>query len=794
MDSSQTRLIVSSILAPYKVLLLALVAAYCLGILPKKSNASLLALMVKIIEQHPLVDDEPISVDIPVLELLEMIRKAVMGNYDNNSQKNSEDNKQIADEFDTIQSRLLNAIWSMKNLDDLHQFITKSNSLLVNTAAEGKELLADFPKDILLKKLLTKRSFLGKFVLSCIKDLESLEFKETQNFWHCFVEYRQPSLKLFQSYNKSNNNAFGSSLTTFVGKSDDNDNHNFGEDPQLNLLIQRIKKNTFFADIPGVSPLSSLENLKVVSGIDLQRAVSKQIRLLESFGTPTTDSLRETLELVAKQGNNVFPSSYYLMYLESINTGDYEGAFKYLHGYFDYMMSNSSQSYYQYALLSLATLHAKFNSNQQALEAIKEAILVARENNDNGCLNYLLSWLFNFLKNRPELKHDFFESNEQLLGFLKNKTNTQNSDNIDNMTETDLNSKAYEMEATQIILDGGPLSKILEAIIKSEYLALNDDYDNGSFIINCLLQSSLWSRTGVCELAELFVSIAMDASKSQHNIGNINYRLAWLEYENGEMSRVKNIIEGSDTTNEMMDQTTEVIRSALAVKKLIHGNDLAGAKYQLLKLKEEQKLRSDIDIRNEIIYLHSVIEYKLGNYDNAMRIVSEEIKKNEKIPSLFSNYWYIKFSIMYCKIGSLGDNNGVRVLPRINEMIKLGQKSGLVSLVNELILILASILIKMRKLQQSYDLVQSYMPQILQYSNLMTKSDAYYLLSEIYCELLINGYFKHVDGQQVMQTVDNFLKIAGQGYVKFNDVIGLDNCSQLLKKFHGKVLEGRYFS
>ena len=37
------------------------------------------------------------------------------------------------------------------------------------------------------------------------------------------------------------------------------------------------------------------------------------------------------------------------------------------------------------------------------MDAIEEAISVARENKDNSTLTYILSWLFNFMKNKPEL-------------------------------------------------------------------------------------------------------------------------------------------------------------------------------------------------------------------------------------------------------------------------------------------------------------------------------------------------------------------------------------------------------
>ena len=45
---------------------------------------------------------------------------------------------------------------------------------------------------------------------------------------------------------------------------------------------------------------------------------------------------------------------------------------------------------YQYALLSLGILEAKFGHSQQALAALDEALDIARENQDENCLNEVL--------------------------------------------------------------------------------------------------------------------------------------------------------------------------------------------------------------------------------------------------------------------------------------------------------------------------------------------------------------------------------------------------------------------
>ncbi len=69
-------------------------------------------------------------------------------------------------------------------------------------------------------------------------------------------------------------------------------------------------------------------------------------------------------------------------------------------------MHNRDRALYQYALLNLAILHADFDCNSEALTAMQETIAAARENNDSGCLNYSLSWLYHFGKAHPILMND----------------------------------------------------------------------------------------------------------------------------------------------------------------------------------------------------------------------------------------------------------------------------------------------------------------------------------------------------------------------------------------------------
>ena len=87
--------------------------------------------------------------------------------------------------------------------------------------------------------------------------------------------------------------------------------------------------------------------------------------------------------------------------------------------------------FYQYALLNLAILHADFGCYSEAVIAMQETISTARENNDLGCLNYSLSWLYHFGKAHPTemneaQKGGILGNEKEALAFLKAKAKETN--------------------------------------------------------------------------------------------------------------------------------------------------------------------------------------------------------------------------------------------------------------------------------------------------------------------------------------------------------------------------------
>jgi len=64
-------------------------------------------------------------------------------------------------------------------------------------------------------------------------------------------------------------------------------------------------------------------------------------------------------------------------------------------------MHDKDRQYYQYALLNVAIFQADFGCYKEAIDAMLETVLTARETKDNACLNFALNWLFQFGRTHP---------------------------------------------------------------------------------------------------------------------------------------------------------------------------------------------------------------------------------------------------------------------------------------------------------------------------------------------------------------------------------------------------------
>lgn len=246
-----------------------------------------------------------------------------------------------------------------------------------------------------------------------------------------------------------------------------------------------------------------------------------QIKMLEKYAV-TTPELRNQLRAMAMPQN---PLVHYLKYLKSLDENDYHGCFDSLHQYFDYMVSKGSKFFYHFALISKASLHEHFGEDAKALDAIDEAISVARENRDDASLTYILSWLFNFIRQKPHLwANEAYTHNSELrlLQFLVSKLQS---------LLLLLSAMTSQFEVETMLKSGAALNEQLESAFKAMYIAIHDHKDG--FPKACALLAEVWRNVGVPHLGDAYAPAlprtpcgAVAKARAQCAVGNYPEALA----------------------------------------------------------------------------------------------------------------------------------------------------------------------------------------------------------------------------------------------------------------------------
>ncbi|KAH3685081.1 hypothetical protein WICPIJ_003958 [Wickerhamomyces pijperi] len=747
MTFENANVVLTPTLAPYKIALIALIAAYCSSIFPKKANRPILSVIVKYIEGPYSLDDTiPLNTVPTLLEILRNIKEVCI-------KADPEEGVKHANE---IEIRALHALWSLKSLDSLYSFISKSKILLVKSYTDGKKLieqratpLSTNSASLLPKYLLTHNSFLGSFILSCVNSFETLEFDKIDLLWTGFVEFRSSSKGIYDSELRARGTL---PVDMFGATSKDDDPSSLVDlSNRLSGLHLDAKKST-----------------QLVSQEDLLKLLTHQVNVLETYGTSTTPELRSILARMPQSETGKLPTIHYIHYLECLKEADYEGAFNYLHRYFDYMMSKGRMVYYHYALLSLATLYAAFNCDGEAIRAIEESISVARENKDIECLNFLLTWLFNFLKDRPNLEHQFYGSTDQLLQFLKSRTTNDSFKSLD--------TTAYQCDAVQLMMEGGALSTIYESLTKSLYISVNCGSDSSSFSSHCSLASAFWNRAGNLDLSTVYNDIALSSTKSSTGKSIINARDAYTQFSIGNVENCFKILEDQEkviSRDMRIDKDFANHKLLLLVQQNIRTSNFHAAQSYLDKLNAQSF--PNLDIQGQTNYLLAELHLKTGNVSKAHEIILNFLEKFAQRDT--NRYWYIKFNILFCEL-LIQTDVPMRALSMTIQILNISMAGGYFTLSLECILRLTEVLIGTGSYEDARDVIMGYLPTFEYSDELFLKCQAYQLILVITMKIFEQSQETH-DYDEKVKTVSNFInynEVAIDGFKKFSAFREIKNC------------------
>lgn len=793
MSKDNVRILLSEDVSPQDIAILALISAYT--VCKNEPGYEPIAVsIIQLIRHEPMFNDENEIVVIPTAtDFIDKIHQD-LDKYSYNKDVNTrQDIKQ------SIKQILITALWNMDSVEtldssviDMIKLVSGPNTLTYSENDKGSGIGDDNDVDISMKY--SPRSQIGRFIQRMVASLHLLHFDELFLLFEAFVSYREPTRELFEQTMGSENPLRNDidhveeeySQLKLKGKTRD-------EDQQVFQRLKAKLDNALDTEIsfPKDSTKTHRVNVLPISKYNIQTLLDKQIKLLETYGQKTPKRLKDIMTLMTSNTSNIYliqsanlssiPSYYYIKYLECLHEMDYQGSFQALHQYFDYMVSNNSKYFYHFALISRATLHQYFGEDEKALDAIEEAISVARENRDNDTLTYILSWLFNFMRNKPELweVQNFYHNNNELhlLDFLVKKSKT---------VSLLLCSTSYHFEALHIIDNGGSMNKYLESLFKAVYVSINDNLP--SFIKSMEMCSVIWSRIGNSVLSDLYSEIALSFAQKTGKRGDeisIEIRKSYLKYLKGETDNGFNSL---DNLKHKVGEDLSLNKS-LTVRRLIM---LIKINLNKGRLKYAEKLTNmlmndeiqDIELRTELVYLNAQVQSFLGNNSKALSIISNYLGKISEQPSqIKTNIWIImRLNLLKCHIFNV---SGVptRAISLLIQQLQQAKRVGFVSIITEGIIIFSSILNNMESYGDAYKILKLKMTSILMLGNKEYISLAYYNLS-VSCFNILKNYHTTNSGigMSQKQLFNNFLRHLNcsiSGFKKSINLVMLKQCFQL---------------
>ncbi|KAL8818783.1 MAG: hypothetical protein Q9223_002662 [Gallowayella weberi] len=362
----------------------------------------------------------------------------------------------------TVWDLLLKQLWMIDSLHALHAFFNDLSLLLEKPPHEG----LDQPEQSRRKRmLLSKNSPLGAFVRRSLLEFTRLQFHDGASLWKSLIIYRTPTLPHWKRRNpKAGPQSFDRNLQA----------ESIDADGTLSNLI--------YGDLSADSYTGVVLKDGNASTDDLERLLDHQINRMQRAGNRIPPAMLYQLRSLARSGVTMPSVSSYVQW---------------------------------YALLNLAILQADFGCFSEAITAMQETIATARENNDMPCLNYSLSWLYQFGRTHPEemaeiQKKGVLGSEKEALSFLKAKAKESSM--------WTLLSTTLLSEAKLILSNGDNVSLAFESIVKASHLNVTKNLTEayGGLM---LMQSSTFDRLGVaCQAwshCELFLQCYAGQSLSE---------------------------------------------------------------------------------------------------------------------------------------------------------------------------------------------------------------------------------------------------------------------------------------
>ncbi|KAF3941436.1 hypothetical protein ABW19_dt0208121 [Dactylella cylindrospora] len=592
----------------------------------------------------------------------------------------------------TIYDLLLKKLWELNSYDALHSFIVNLETLLADPKKAEKTYIRS-PGE---KSFFTRNSVLGAFIRRALLEFSRMPFAETVQLWQGFIAYREPSMPQWKKRNTS--------LVASTG-----------------VITQEAINDKFLAGLPQDHPLvrhlyGGVEEMKLlgeraqgmVSVDDVEKLLEFQVDCMQRLGTRVPEQMHNQLRSILDSRASKPNLQYYVEFLNSWRSGDYQGSFECLHQYFDYTMHTRDRTFYQYALLNLAVLQADFGCHRESVLAMQETVNTARENKDVACLNFALSWLYQFHKTHPQDCPEVIAARmeRESLSFLKVKAKEAKMYHLQSM--------AHLSEAKQALTNAESLGYAFESILRSSFLNVSHGIHN-AFGSQLILQSTVWSRLGVSYAAilncELFVTKYRKNSPVE-DIVKARCRSAFLIAQKGRFDEALDRLENMDAESLRTlkyYQHWATYGGLIRLRRELFRGDYAAAEYNLQQLLASSSTEPESLV--EIQLCKAQLLMCRNNNSEALDLLNTMADDLERDKGDVS----ARLRVMLTKAQLLSKcGRAVKALSITLRAAAISWRAKLLPVLYLATAVLANILIQLHEFAVAYALLDSIMPQILE--------------------------------------------------------------------------------
>ena len=737
-------------LTPSKLGLLALVSIYAEGVVPNAATIPVLSFLVSF-----LLPPEHSSQAAHVVDA-------------------SESHVIPIDRFDQILSHLasskpgrsiwdlwLEKIWSLDCCDALDTFVIGTSSLLAKTREQLKRDQENGVEPDADRMLISRASPLGVFIRRLHLEYTRIQFHDAVALWQNFIAYRRPTQRAWEKRKRSSD--MRSTL-------------------DVNLSYLQLEDDSKLAQVVyrELSPPKAQDDVSEELGYstqDVERLLEFQVGEMQRQGCRISGNMRSTLSQMLASGMTVPSLMHYLSFLDSWRAGDYPSAFDNLHRYFDYTMQSRERTFYQYALLNLAILHADFGCYSEAIPAMQEAISTARENKDMNCLNFCMSWLYHFGKAFPkEMKEihntGMLGSEKEGLAFLKAKAKETE---MWNLLSTSLLS-----EAKLGLQNGESIAAAFENVVKASHLNVTKNVSN---VVGpqLMLQCAIFNRLGVMHVSWLYGEVFMQCHVQQSSVEDVlkcTCRLAHLLAHRGRYHEAMSMMEAvPESTLRILKlrQYWTFFVGLLKVKRKLHRDDRVAADHMLSQLQGQGA--PDLELGLTLSLLRLELFIRQGDFKAALDLLESLAESTRDEPmDLYAQVKLMNYKAQVLdKCGQT--QRGFSITMRA---CVLAYRSRTLPALWESVDCLAAILISLGEFDAAAQILEAVIPQTLECEDVELAARTFSLLVDANMGLAGEAEKDSGRRKELLNKAVELLDTAYGEYEKCQDLKG--QCEMMAKK------------